>query len=1393
MPKALEEDRRVESDGRPTPAASSSAHPLLIARFDRWALQTPDAIAIELPASAADGSASPVRTYAGLARAARAIADAIADRVGPAASAASSTRPEVIVAIRLGRSDPDLYAAQLAVMSLGAAFTCVDPSFPPEHVRAILEDAGVPVVLTDTAGAEWLASHGLASGAREAVDVGRIVAAGATEATPARLRPPPAWLTGERLAYLIYTSGTTGRPKGVEIEHASIANLVASDVERFQLGPQDRVAQCSSPAYDSSIEEAWLAFAAGATLVPLDDETVRLGPDLVPILQRERITVLCPPPTLLRTTGCVEPEKDLPSLRLLYVGGEALPQDLADRWGRNRWLENGYGPTECTVTVMRTRIEPGVPVSIGHPVPGHTAHILDGDLRPVADGAFGELCIAGIGLARGYRNAPAQTAERFVLHPEFGRIYRTGDLVRRREDGCCEYHGRIDAQVKIRGYRVELGAIEAVLASVPGVREAACCVQEDEGVQTLVAHCVLAEGSGGFDPEHLRQVCRERLPAYMVPARLAPIAALPTTVGGKLDRKRLPRIERAIADGERSRAIRAPRHASDALVLHAFATTLRRTAPISIDDDFFVDLGGDSLSVVGVLCELRKDHRLAGLTARDIYGGRTAAAIGDRIAAAIGNRIAERLDGQVGPPEARCEADASPRTSADRIASPAPVTVARSFVTALIQGAFLLGSVTISAWIWYAVGFLLGPWALETFGPVLVAMLAPPAAALAILAFAPVAVLLTALAHRLLVGRTRPGQIPVWSGAYVRCWIVEQCARLIPWSTLEGTIFVGTALRTLGATVGKRVHVHRGVQLGRGGWDLLSIGDDVTLRQEASLQVIDYANRSMVLAPITIGDGATIGVRAGVGGGATVGAGALVEALSFVRPGTHVPANGRWDGVPAGAAGERPATPTPRDRGIDPLLHGVLTLGLRVAHAAWLGVPVAAALLLIEWLGGREGAELVAWLYAGDLSLVGLVVIILTSFVCVPIGLLTQACMVRCMGRVQPGTVSRWGFDALRIHAKSAAVDAAGRWLSGTLYWPIWLRIAGMRIGRGCEISTIIDVVPESVTIGNECFFADGIYFCSPVVDRGTITVGATSLGSGTFLGNHAVVPAGGRYPDGMFIGVATVADAARARPSSGWFGHPPMELPRRDVVEADRRLTHEPGAMRFLSRLSWETLRFALPVIPTVVVLLWFGAVGRSAAEASTASGAGMVAFLCVTLPVLTLAALTSLCLVILLMKWALLGRVRPGHHALWSCWCSRWDFLFVAWGMYAKALLERLEGTVFLTWFLRAIGMRIGRNVVLGDGFAQVVDPDMLTFEDGATVSCNFQAHTFEDRILKIDHLVIRAGATVGHHAVIFYGADIGERTIVEPHSVVMKRESLRAEGRYAGCPTELVGSAE
>jgi non-ribosomal peptide synthetase-like protein len=172
--------------------------------------------------------------------------------------------------------------------------------------------------------------------------------------------------------------------------------------------------------------------------------------------------------------------------------------------------------------------------------------------------------------------------------------------------------------------------------------------------------------------------------------------------------------------------------------------------------------------------------------------------------------------------------------------------------------------------------------------------------------------------------------------------------------------------------------------------------------------------------------------------------------------------------------------------------------------------------------------------------------------------------------------------------------------------------------------------------------------------------------------------------------------------------------------------------------------------------------------------------------LPLATLGIGAFFCLLVLSLKWILLGRVRAGAHPLWSCWCSRWDFLYVAWAVYASRLLATLEGTLLLSWYLRAMGMRLGRRVVLGSGFAQVVDPDMLRFEDGATVSCQFQAHTFEDRVLKIDQVHIRSHATVGSTAVLLYGSDIGARAQVAPHSVVMKRESLVPGESYAGCPT-------
>jgi non-ribosomal peptide synthetase-like protein len=220
----------------------------------------------------------------------------------------------------------------------------------------------------------------------------------------------------------------------------------------------------------------------------------------------------------------------------------------------------------------------------------------------------------------------------------------------------------------------------------------------------------------------------------------------------------------------------------------------------------------------------------------------------------------------------------------------------------------------------------------------------------------------------------------------------------------------------------------------------------------------------------------------------------------------------------------------------------------------------------------------------------------------------------------------------------------------------------------------------------------------------------------------------------------------------------------------------------RYVNRLFWEWLRFALPLLPFALVMVWFTLL------LSAEESVSLPALLLGVLPALDFAVAAALVVFGMALKWTLLGRVKPGVHPLWSSWCYRWEFHYIAWEVYAAGPLSALEGTLLLNWVLRAMGMQVGRNVVLGHGFAYVIDHDMLHFEDGATVSCLFQAHTFEDRVLKIDHVKIRKEATVGNSAVLLYGADIGNSTYVAPHSVVMKHERLLPGQSYAGCPTRL-----
>lgn len=590
------------------------------------------------------------------------------------------------------------------------------------------------------------------------------------------------------------------------------------------------------------------------------------------------------------------------------------------------------------------------------------------------------------------------------------------------------------------------------------------------------------------------------------------------------------------------------------------------------------------------------------------------------------------------------------------------------------------------------------------------------------------------------------------------------------------------ALRALGARIGRRVHIHRGVNLRQGGWDLLEIGDNVTISQDASIRLVELSDGHVVIDSVVLGENSTLEVRAAVGGNTVLEPGAFLAASASLPSGKCIPSGEHWDGIPAQPAGQAPSISKPEfTTELSPFGQSCLMLLAKVGLAAIVALPLELPAIAFAWFKGWNDEQVLNWLYNPSLDHTSILIASLMVVLSVPVVLLLEAMAMRALGKVQPGIISRWSIAYIRIWLKTNLVRLAGEWLSGTLFWPVWLRLAGMKIGRGCEISTIIDVVPELIEIGDETFFADGIYLGGPRIDRGTVTLAMTKLGTNTFLGNHVIIPIGQQLPGDVLLGVCTVADERIIRPGSSWFGHPPFELPRREIIECDRSLTHEPSTVRYCARLFWELLRFSLPVTPllSVPILLELLAATETAYSRSV--------FLFVIVPSLAFAWASAFCLLILAMKWLLLGKVKPGVHPLWSCWCSRWDFLYVAWAVYARAALSTLEGTLLLGWYLRAMGSQIGKRVVLGSGFSHVVDPDMLHFEDSATVCCQFQAHTFEDRVLKIDHVRIRRRATVESNSVLLYGADIGEGTHVAAHSVVMKRESLLPGCSYSGCPTK------
>lgn len=401
--------------------------------------------------------------------------------------------PEVLVGLCLERS-PLLVVALLAVLKAGGAYVPLDPLYPAERLAFMLADADPRVLLTQSTLLAQLPEHGAHC---LCLDTAQEILAREP------VHNPTPTTTANQLAYVIYTSGTTGRPKGVLVEHRGLANVAEAQARLFGLGPGEKVLQFASLNFDAATFELWTALGVGATLCLGSREALAPGEPLHSYLARHGVSLA----TLTPSTLAALPTAPLPALHTLNVAGEACPQALATAWGAGRRFFNLYGPTEATIWATQMRYAPGTTLSIGMPIANTQIYILDRHGHPAPIGVGGELCIGGAGVARGYRNQPSLSADRFIANPfGSGRLYRSGDLACWQADGTLTFLGRIDQQIKLRGFRIELGEIEAALSAHPALAEAAVTLVEDQpGEPRLVAYIVPGQSDAATQAEHVAQ------------------------------------------------------------------------------------------------------------------------------------------------------------------------------------------------------------------------------------------------------------------------------------------------------------------------------------------------------------------------------------------------------------------------------------------------------------------------------------------------------------------------------------------------------------------------------------------------------------------------------------------------------------------------------------------------------------------------------------------------------------------------------------------------------------------------------------------------------------------------------------------------------------------------
>ena len=1358
--------------------------------FSRSAQKFPHLTALQIPHSGVS------LTFAEL--------DARAENVSAAVSC-FVTGPDQVVAVAMSQDSWHIVACHLGILRAGGTVMFLDTTLPQALVTHMLDDARPVLVLTRG----QHSFHDLPT-----LDVLKL---------PLRLpqRKLPTWLDDptQRLATIFYTSGTTGVPKGVECPHAGYVNLALSYADYFDLMPgMDATALTSSLGYDGSISEMYSAWVSGCAVVMLTKDQVRSGPDLIPVLRKAEVTVLFCPPVLL-TTLTASPETDLPYpiCRYIVPAGEAFPSALVEPWTRGRrQIVNTYGPTEASTDTSRQSLRPGEPVTIGSPFANVTYVILEVDgLRPLPHGEAGELCIGGVHVVRGYRNLPELTAQKFITHPQFGRLYRTGDKCKiDSQTQRVHFLGRIDTQLKVRGHRVEVQAVEDILQTQFSEIEAAVLDYQNETLIAFVAAPSICESeipdvapAPADWAERVTAMLGKQLPAPSVPTRIFLVKKFAMQpVSGKIDRNCLPKLPQVMGNSEAqahctpkdtSSGVRAgeqdqrkPPNALASIDTHCREVLAICSAvfgrPLGLDDGF-VEAGGHSL----LIARLAQQLQVAG------WAVPVRALLSDCNTARKVARCPRTLreESRVGTGLVKSGAGSGEHDQAAAEVLPIEYFTILQFLLAVLlysPGLIALfvaldfieiGALFTTGTVWEFIGagfliYLLG-------------------------LVAPFAVLLWVMTIKLFMGghihrnHVSPGVYPKCSRMHLRVWYIgrlENSVLLTLRLTYRSAPLLAFVLRQLGARVGGNLQCAHDAYLS-GPLDLICIEDDVAIQTGAYIQTTRWSGQHLHVGPVRLESGCKIGMRAAVANNVTVGRGSWITPFTpiFTSVGIHE----MWEGAPARLSGrctELKRTASYCQYASPIWLLETLNIAMQIFISSWLIIaPTAAISWLVSGLFPNADAELAREYFRVTPLLEILWQVSLYAFITTGLTLAVTSLLgclfVRCTA-ASPGIYPSRGLKAALLLYRMQIMNRLQRQWTWTITGQYLRALAGMRLRHvgGSECDLMFNLVPELATADSQIFWSNGCF--TNMLDCGAehFQLRRLDMPRNFFAGNNSVAEYG-LFPSNFLLGVSTAASDIQFRRQMRSrlgdpvtvAGNPPVKFASASF-DAENKARGLPHFNLFLIRILLFDL-FGIGILPItevlVFTLLYVGFVRGGAHPIAMAA----ISFALTEAMLVVLCVATKKCLIG--SKWGI-----DDSTPFWSWRHFAYFFAQDCFFIWCRGSLGFCAGTIMSNPILRRLGCRIGQRTIVIQPM-QCSDWNAVSFGNDCVVDGVLQLHSFENMVLKVKRTRIGDNCTISFGATLMGGALLERDTTLSPLSLVLKEMHLRT-ATYEGSPVEPVSVA-